>query len=135
MGAVMGYSEQHSLLLMTTDEEVEAFLNVRASRACSASILRALAVLCPKCGLLRCCCSPLLTGTRPLVLQEKRTMKVGLDLALGVGKKLNENKTMDHTALKKDSSEADAKKAFTISKYAHVLLGFDALCEGNMGQT
>jgi hypothetical protein len=29
MGAVMGYSEQHTLLLMTTDEEVEAFLNVR----------------------------------------------------------------------------------------------------------
>lgn len=28
MGAVVGYSEQHTLLLMTTDEEVEAFLNV-----------------------------------------------------------------------------------------------------------
>lgn len=28
MGAVMGYSEQHTLLLMTTDEEVDTFLNV-----------------------------------------------------------------------------------------------------------
>lgn len=28
MGAVMGYSEQHTLLLMTSDEEVETFLNV-----------------------------------------------------------------------------------------------------------
>lgn len=41
MGAVMGYSEQHTLLLMTTDEEVEAFLNVSGGdclmveRACS----------------------------------------------------------------------------------------------------
>jgi hypothetical protein len=42
-------------------------------------------------------------------------MKVGLDLALGVGKKLNENKTMDHTALKKKDAEA-ANKVFTISK-------------------
>lgn len=47
-------------------------------------------------------------------LQEKRTMKIGLDLALGVGKKLNENKTMDHTALKKDSETAN--KVFTVSK-------------------
>lgn len=28
MGAVMGYSEQHTLLLMTNDEEVQTFLNV-----------------------------------------------------------------------------------------------------------
>jgi hypothetical protein len=28
MGAVMGYSEQHTLLLMTTEEEVDTFLNV-----------------------------------------------------------------------------------------------------------
>lgn len=45
-------------------------------------------------------------------------MKVGLDLALGVGKKLNENKTMDHTALKKDGAAEAARKAFTISKCA-----------------
>lgn len=36
MGAVMGYSEQHSLLLMTSDEEVEAFLNVRCCCCCRA---------------------------------------------------------------------------------------------------
>jgi hypothetical protein len=42
-------------------------------------------------------------------------MKIGLDLALGVGKKLNENKTMDHTALKKDSKET-TNKVFTVSK-------------------
>ncbi len=40
-------------------------------------------------------------------------MKVGLDLGLNVGKKVNENKTMDHTALKKDEA---GKKAFTVSK-------------------
>lgn len=28
MGAVMGYSEQHTLLLLTDDTEVETFLNV-----------------------------------------------------------------------------------------------------------
>jgi hypothetical protein len=28
MGAVMGYSEQHTLLLMTSDEEVQTFINV-----------------------------------------------------------------------------------------------------------
>jgi hypothetical protein len=28
MGAVMGYSEQHTLLLLTDDAEVETFLNV-----------------------------------------------------------------------------------------------------------
>lgn len=33
MGAVMGYSEQHTLLLMTSDEEVETFLNVGQSPA------------------------------------------------------------------------------------------------------
>lgn len=43
-------------------------------------------------------------------------MKVGLDLALGVGKKLNENKTMDHTDLKKKDGDSTANKAFTISK-------------------
>lgn len=41
-------------------------------------------------------------------------MKIGLDLSLGVGKKLNENKTMDHTALKKDADAAN--KVFTLSK-------------------
>lgn len=41
-------------------------------------------------------------------------MQVGLDLALGVGKKLNENKTMDATALKKDAEAAN--KVFTLSK-------------------
>lgn len=33
MGAVMGYSEQHTLLLMTTDEEVDTFLNVSMVRS------------------------------------------------------------------------------------------------------
>eukprot|EP00878_Enallax_costatus_P042921 GHUV01050437.1.p1 GENE.GHUV01050437.1~~GHUV01050437.1.p1 ORF type:complete len:147 (+),score=23.90 GHUV01050437.1:387-827(+) len=28
MGAVMGYSEQHTLILLTTDEEIDVFLNV-----------------------------------------------------------------------------------------------------------
>lgn len=28
MGAVMGYCEQHTLLLLTTDEEISSFLNV-----------------------------------------------------------------------------------------------------------
>lgn len=50
------------------------------------------------------------------LMQEKRTMKIGLDLALGVGKKLNENKTMDHTALKKDGLVEAASKVFTVSK-------------------
>jgi hypothetical protein len=48
--------------------------------------------------------------------QEKRTMKVGLDLALGVGQKLNENKTMDHKSLNKEGRSEAANKAFTISK-------------------
>lgn len=43
-------------------------------------------------------------------------MKVGLDLALGVGKKLNENKTMDATALTKDGMAEAANKVFTLSK-------------------
>lgn len=37
MGAVMGYSEQHTLLLMTDDAEVETFLNV--SIQCGALLL------------------------------------------------------------------------------------------------
>eukprot|EP00879_Flechtneria_rotunda_P014332 GHRR01014972.1.p1 GENE.GHRR01014972.1~~GHRR01014972.1.p1 ORF type:complete len:220 (+),score=40.04 GHRR01014972.1:43-702(+) len=74
MGAVMGYSEQHTLLLLTSNEETRQFLN------------------------------------------DKRTMKVGLDLGLNVGKKLNENKSMDATQLKKEGREA-GEKAFTISKY------------------
>lgn len=49
-------------------------------------------------------------------LQDKRTMKIGLDLGLGVGKKLNENMAMDHTALKKDGLAEAANKVFTISK-------------------
>jgi hypothetical protein len=41
-------------------------------------------------------------------------MKVGLELGVNVGKKLNENKTMDHTqVLKKDEVK---EKAFTVSK-------------------
>jgi hypothetical protein len=34
MGAVLGYSEQHTLLLLTTQEEVDAFLNVSCWAAC-----------------------------------------------------------------------------------------------------
>lgn len=35
MGAVMGYSEQHSLLLLSSDEDIRTFTNVskRAGRA------------------------------------------------------------------------------------------------------
>lgn len=43
-------------------------------------------------------------------------MKVGLDLALGMGQKLNENKTMDHKSLNKEGRSEAANKAFTISK-------------------
>jgi hypothetical protein len=46
-------------------------------------------------------------------LQDKRTLKLGLDLGLNVGKKLNENKHMDSSQLKKDEA---GEKAFTVSK-------------------
>jgi len=49
MGAVMGYSEQHTLLLMTSDEEVEAFLNVslsnRVSRYTSSGLVHATCIV------------------------------------------------------------------------------------------
>lgn len=57
-----------------------------------------------------------LPAVRRVVLQDKRNMKIGLDLSLGVGKKLNENKTMDHTALKKGKDADAANKVFTVSK-------------------
>ncbi|KAF6255013.1 hypothetical protein COO60DRAFT_257962 [Scenedesmus sp. NREL 46B-D3] len=71
VGAVMGYSEQKTLLLLTSEEEISVFLN------------------------------------------DKRTLKLGLDLGLNVGKKLNENKHMDSSQLKKDEA---GEKAFTVSK-------------------
>ncbi|WIA23358.1 hypothetical protein OEZ85_000121 [Tetradesmus obliquus] len=71
VGAVMGYSEQKTLLLLTSEEEIKVFLN------------------------------------------DKRTLKLGLDLGLNVGKKLNENKHMDSSQLKKDEA---GEKAFTVSK-------------------
>jgi hypothetical protein len=42
-------------------------------------------------------------------------MKVGLDLGLNVGKKLNEHKSMDAAQLKKEERAA-GERAFTISK-------------------
>lgn len=46
------------------------------------------------------------------LLQDKRTLKVGLDLGLNVGKKMNENKTLDAAQVTKKQEE----KAFTVSK-------------------
>ncbi|KAF8056019.1 cry [Scenedesmus sp. PABB004] len=73
MGAVVGYSEQHTLLLLTSNEEVAGFAN------------------------------------------DKRTMRVGLDLGLAVGKKLNESKALHAGQLKKEERAA-GDKAFTVSK-------------------
>ena len=47
-------------------------------------------------------------------MQDKRALKIGMDFGLNVGKKLNQNATVDNTILKKD--EDAQTKAFTISK-------------------
>lgn len=46
------------------------------------------------------------------LLQDKRTLKIGLDLGLNVGKKMNENKTVGVGQVTKKEVE----KAFTVSK-------------------
>ena len=45
-------------------------------------------------------------------LQDKRTLKVGLDLGLNMGKKMNENKTVGVAQVTKK----EEAKAFTVSK-------------------
>jgi lipid-binding SYLF domain-containing protein len=50
MGAVVGYSTQHTLLLLTSEDEVQPFLHVsrRSSHTCRCHIS---AVLCNSCAM------------------------------------------------------------------------------------
>lgn len=75
LGAVMGYSEQHTILAMSSEDDVKAFL------------------------------------------KDKRSMKIGLDFGVNLGKKLNQQATIDTDNTKAKNEETGMKtRAFTVSK-------------------
>ncbi|KAI8469059.1 MAG: hypothetical protein J3K34DRAFT_290086 [Monoraphidium minutum] len=74
MGAVMGYSEQKSVVVLGSDEDVAVFL------------------------------------------KDKRSLKMGLDFGLSLGKKVNHNATVDSETAKKATEGESKTRAFTISK-------------------
>ncbi len=48
--------------------------------------------------------------------QDKRAMKIGLDFGLNVGKKLNQNASVDAKSMQKKDEEGGRTRAFTVSK-------------------
>ncbi|KIZ00377.1 hypothetical protein MNEG_7589 [Monoraphidium neglectum] len=74
MGAVMGYSEQKSVVVLGSEEDVAVFL------------------------------------------KDKRSLKMGLDFGLSLGKKVNHNATVDSETTKKAAEGESKTRAFTISK-------------------
>lgn len=169
MGAVMGYSEQHTALLLAADEDIQVFLKVREARDLHPTPAKQFSWgrVCrpaPPCqpqlsspappppatppgALAACSClqsnahaftacvpaydystvhesiihetlspSSLHSPTMPHCPQDKRSMKLGLDFGLGVGKKLNQNKTVDTQSVQKDEGGDAKTRSFTLSK-------------------
>jgi hypothetical protein len=135
MGAVMGYSEQKTVVVLGSEEDVAVFLkasrrsalgrgaaaraHVRAVGGNRLSLARGLPLKTSMWATRFSCAKRGHSSPRALYrcgAQDKRSLKMGLDFGLSLGKKVNRNATVDSETTKK-VAEGDSKtRAFTISK-------------------